>query len=338
MKVLDKHFGTVHLMTLDPDSARARRSIEALSEFTDNLNVVQAIRGDELPPAPWYRAGNGAWGCLQTHIRIAQDAWLRGDETYIVFEDDVVFTKDFAPLLDDFMANVPENWDQVYLGGQHRKEPRWVNPAVYEARRVNRTHCFALSRGAIPEFLTHVTDFKDHVEASFEKHIDHRLEDAHDARRWVTYTPSWWLVGQGENLSGINGRWHPDKWWDHNLGATSQFPFVWIDREPTEEELRFLHLGWADRGEGFKYLDPFFRTSPKQPSKGMNTIMQEAYECRRIAGVAFYEDPKLDPAPFTAAWGGGFLKLSELSLSELANLCDYPLNGFFKHRWFEAGK
>ena len=333
MKVLDKYFSTVHLMTLEPDSERAKRSIEGIRKFTDNLTVVTGIRGDELPPARWYRAGNGAWGCLQTHIRIAQDAWLRGDETYLVFEDDVVFDRDFENLLEDFMQKLPENWDQIYLGGQHRKSPRWVNDAVYEAGRINRTHCFALRRGSIPEFLNHVTDFKDHIDASFPKHIDHRLEDAHNKRRWITYTPSWWLVGQGENDSQINGRWHPDKWWDYNSGVTYKFPFIWADREPTEEEHRLLHFGWAERKKGFKLIDPYFQSEPANPCRGMRVISQEAFDCRKLAAAAFYEDDSVEAETFLNSWEGPVLKLSELGVDKLRELCDYPRNGLFKHRW-----
>lgn len=337
MKILDKHFSSIHLMTLDPESDRAKRSIEGIEEFTDNLRVVKGIRGDELPPARWYKAGNGAWGCLQTHIRIAQDEWLRGGENYLVFEDDVVFGEDFEDRLEDFMSKIPENWDQIYLGGQHRRSPRWVNDAVYDARSVNRTHCFALKRDAIPEFLKHVTDFEDHIKSSFPKHIDHRLEDAHRARRWVTYSPSWWLVGQGENDSQINGRWHPDKWWDYNSGVSGKLPFIWVDREPTEGELKHLHFGWADRKEGFKYLDPYFQESQKNPGKGMRVIAQEAFECRRLGAVAFYEDENLEVDPFLKSWEGPVLKLSELTEGKIKEICDYPRNGIFKHRWFSGG-
>lgn len=324
-------------MTLEPESDRAQRSIKGISKYTDKLEVVTAIRGDDLPPASWYRAGNGAWGCLQTHIRIAQDVWLNGAPDYLVFEDDVVFDKGFEERLDDFMDKVPENWDQIYLGGQHRGSPRWVNSAVYEAGRINRTHCFALKRETIPDFLTHVTDAQDHIKAKYPKHIDHRLEDAHETRKWVTYTPSWWLVGQGENDSQINGNWHPDKWWDYNSGVSHVLPFIWVDREPTDEEVKSLHFGWAER-HGYKYLDPYFLERTSEPDRGMRVIMEQAFDCRRLGAVAFYENPDLDPDPFVSAWGGPVLKLSELSVPELKGLCDYPRNGLFAHRWFPDKK
>lgn len=330
MPVLDDHFERISLMTLDPSTPRARRAIGVLSKFSNKFRIVKGVRGDDLPHPPGYRAGNGAWGCLQTHVRIAQDAWLDEVENYLVLEDDVVFDPDFETLLPQFMRAVPENWDQIYLGGQHRSDPRWVNDAVYDARQINRTHAFALRRGIIPEFLKHVLDMRDHFDAKWVKHIDHRLEDAHLSRRWVTYAPSWWLVGQGENQSGINGKWHPNKWWDHNPGWSNKLPLINVDREPTPDELKCLHFGWADRPDGKKYIDPFFLQPPRDPGKGVRIIQQEAFECRRLAGVATFEHD-FDPTPYFDAWEAPVIALS--TNPDLAQLCDYPRNGSFKHRW-----
>lgn len=330
MKILDQYFDKIAILTLDPDTPRCKRAISRLAELTDRLEVTPAIRGDELYPANWYRSGNGAWGCLQSHIRVAQDAWLEKRENYLVFEDDVVFDRQFDQLLPEFMEAVPENWDQLYLGGQHRSAARSVNAAVYEPRRINRTHAFAVRRGAIPEFLNHVTDHGDHIRAGYAKHIDHRLEDAHQNRRWVTYTPSWWLVGQGENYSGINGNWHPDKWWDFNPGWSHELPLIDVDREPSDLERKYLHFGWAERPEGHKFLDPFFLAPPKEPARGLRTIQQEAFDCRRLAGVASFEGG-FKPEPFLSAWKAPVIKLS--SNPDLAELCDYPRNGLFHHRW-----
>lgn len=333
MKVLDRYFDRVCLMTLGPESERARRAAAEIRQHTANLRVVQAIRGDDLYPAPWYRAGNGAWGCLQTHVRIAQDAWLDKVERYLVFEDDAILIDGFERLAQEFLGSLPENWDQVYLGGQHTKPPRWVNRFTYEPRSVNRTHCFGLQREAIPEFLSHVTDARAHLDAGYPQHIDHRLEDAHQSRRWVTYAPSWWLVGQGENHSGINGRWHPDKWWDHPPGNLQKFPWIWVDREPTEQERRLIHFGWSDRVEGTEYLDPYFASQPQDEGNGMRIINAEAFECRRLAAASFYEAPEVDPHHYLDHWEGDVFRLSDMTPRDLEEIADYPGNGMFQHRW-----
>ena len=69
----------------------------------------------------------------------------------------------------------------------------------------------------------------------------------------------------------------------------------------------------------------------------MRVISQEAFDCRRLAAVAFYEDENLEADPFLEDWEGPILKLSELTESKIKELCNYPRNGMFKHRWFSGG-
>ena len=54
------------------------------------LTWVRALSGDWCPPPAWFKAGNGAWGCLQSHIRIVQDAIMDGIDNFLVLEDDVL--------------------------------------------------------------------------------------------------------------------------------------------------------------------------------------------------------------------------------------------------------
>lgn len=334
MKILDKYFGGVFVITADAKSElRANRTISQLEQVSDKVRIFDAVVGDQLPPAGWWRAGNGAWGCLMSHVAIAQMAWKEGLTSYIVFEDDAILIDGFAEKLEEFMSSMPENWDQIYLGGQHRASPRNVNECVLEPRRVNRTHCFALKRDTIPEFLNHVTDFQDHIQSSFPKHIDHRLEDAHRSRRWNTYCPSWWLVGQGENQSQINGRYHPNKWWDHDNGFVKQMTYIYCDRKPTEEEMKYLHFGWAER-EKDSLLDPYFLSNPQNPRDGMHTIADEAFACRKLPAAAWGEMEESESRRFREDWPN-HIKLSE---ADLPNLANYPANGLFHHRWLNPEK
>ena len=92
-------FGRAYVINLEnrPDRKiqfenRARKANITGYEF------VRAVHGDSCVPPHWWRAGNGAWGCLMTHLRVAQDAIMDGVKNYVVFEDDVVFIKGFAEL------------------------------------------------------------------------------------------------------------------------------------------------------------------------------------------------------------------------------------------------
>ena len=120
---------------------------------------VRAVAGSVCPPPIWFRAGEGAWGCLCSPVRMAQDAAMDGVESYFVIEDDAIFRGDACERLGRVMAELPEDWGQLYLGGEHLREP------VALAGNVNRTHAYAVHRRAFSRFQYHVTNSVDFATA-----------------------------------------------------------------------------------------------------------------------------------------------------------------------------
>src|SRR5512139_232188 len=97
---LSKHFGGAFVLNLDirPDRWVEFQQRAAVAGVT-GFQRYRAIEGDKCPHPAWWRAGNGAWGCLMSHLRLAQDALMDGLPSYLVFEDDAVFSPDFAERL-----------------------------------------------------------------------------------------------------------------------------------------------------------------------------------------------------------------------------------------------
>jgi GR25 family glycosyltransferase involved in LPS biosynthesis len=77
-----------------------------------------------------------------SHVRAVQDAMMDGVETLCLLEDDVVFHPKAGAMLVRLLRELPDDWDQVYLGGQHLKEPEVIpgKSFVWRARNINRTH------------------------------------------------------------------------------------------------------------------------------------------------------------------------------------------------------
>lgn len=170
-------------------------------------------------PADW-ASGAGAWGCLRSHQRILEDVMhsrdSRGEislDRILILEDDVIFKEDALENLNIFMGDLPSDWDQIYLGGQHRRDPdKTDSPNVIIGNSINRTHAYGLSRGVYEKFYRHIsyaTDYKNTV-----KHIDHQLEMAHRRKDWKVYCPKEWLCGQREGLSDINCKTHKANYWE----------------------------------------------------------------------------------------------------------------------------
>ena len=149
----------------------------------------------------------------------------RGDlewDAALILEDDVFFLDGALERLAVFMPNVPPDWGQFYLGGQHRSAPLPTTYAgIVQCTRVNRTHAYAVSRPYIQKIYQHVSYFPDYTGSPI--HIDHQLELAHqrsissDERErklaWPSYAPERWICGQEEGTSNISGFNNPRTTW-----------------------------------------------------------------------------------------------------------------------------
>jgi len=177
---------------------------------------VEAIDGCLHAPPRWWIAGRGAWGCHCTMLGIMEAALADGVERMLVLEDDVCFVPDLHERALRFLAAVPDDWDQIYLGGQFlvRHHPRYtvVNAEVVRPFEVNRSHAFGVCRRFLAPLHRHLADLDGH--AHFPRlHVDHRMGQLHRTGRFGIYAPVQWLAGQAEGHSDILGCWAPQRFW-----------------------------------------------------------------------------------------------------------------------------
>lgn len=189
--------------------------------MADNDKVVYypAIIGDwTTSPADW-NSGWGAWGCLRSHQRILEDVLHDRDQrgqlscrNILVLEDDVTFKEDALEKLNFFMQAVPDDWGQIYLGGQHRRRVNTTDrEGVVIGMSVNRTHAYALNSPTYTAFYRHISYATDY--RGTNKHIDHQLELAHNRQDWPVYCPIEWIAGQRAGSSNISGKTNDTQFW-----------------------------------------------------------------------------------------------------------------------------
>jgi len=342
--ILDDYFGRVLVISLPGAEARAKRALAELRDkgLSDRATVFRAVDGRVSTPSDWWQSGQGAWGCMQSHYRLVQDALLDGMETVMAIEDDCIWQRKAGELAAEFLSQVPDDWGQIYFGGQHRtaNRPEWIDgrPAVLRARSVHRTHAYAIHRRIMPAFLKHIIYAPDYVSAAKarvpqKRHIDHQLEEAHRRGDWKVYVPSFWLAGQGENHSSINGKSWPAAWWHWSWRECHRrMPIVVCDREPTAEEMRWLHFG-KHLLPGDATVDTGVRDCPTP--EGLEGIFQkiahEAFGCQRLPAIhGGWPDKE---AWLRQRWGGPVLRLADAGV-DVAALCDFPASKIVRHDWF----
>lgn len=178
----------------------------------DKITVYPAIIGDYTQhPAGW-GGGRGAWGCLQSHRRICEDLMHLRDEreqltwnSALILEDDVFFLDGALENLRAFMRNVPAEWGQLYLGGQHRQPIiKTEYPGIVRGKSVNRTHAYAVSKEYVSKIYCHISYMADYTGTN--KHIDHQLELGHQRADWPVFCPVKWICGQRAGMSNVSGK------------------------------------------------------------------------------------------------------------------------------------
>lgn len=172
-----------------------------------------AVDGRATGTPAGYRETPGAWGCLRTHLRLLEDQLTAGWEAMAVFEDDCVFAPNFHEALTAFLAAVPDDWEQLYLGGQHLQPPEQAGP-VLRCRNCNRTHAMVWRLAGARKAYLHLVDGQHRQKA----HVDHWLGELHESGALRAYAPRRWLCGQAAGESDIK-RSNPqrrEEWWPWN--------------------------------------------------------------------------------------------------------------------------
>jgi hypothetical protein len=153
-------------------------------------------------------------------MRIIEDAMNSGQRSVLIFEDDATFCDGFSEVATKYLASLPDDWGQAYLGGQHLGRPTPHSRGVVIPRNVNRTHAYAL-RG--PDAMLDVYRWLNAADHWVDRnHIDHHYGRLHKSRRIAVYAPDPWLCGQAADKSDISCKSVPERWWNirQNNGGT----------------------------------------------------------------------------------------------------------------------
>lgn len=170
-----------------------------------------AIDGRLCKHPGWWRQGGGAWGCYRSHCNILEQALQDKLESVLIFEDDATFSDGFSGKAEEFFANIPDDWEQAYLGGQHLRRPQEIEEHWVRCININRTHAFAVRGSGLKKLYKWLNNTKDWHN---RHHVDHHLGRIHASKGVNVYAPVEWLCGQAEDgRSDVCGKPVSERWW-----------------------------------------------------------------------------------------------------------------------------
>lgn len=158
-------------------AARADRWSQAQIEFARIAYPVTRWFAAHYAQSPYPGLSTGAAGCLDSHKALWRHCLNENLDMIAVFEDDVVFSSDFAAVFPLAAAELPEDWDVWHL---HSSKVPQSGAGKYLVRARNKlwgTHGYLIRRRGCERALA----LPDDVPA------DYRLSEYLDQRGGQVY-------------------------------------------------------------------------------------------------------------------------------------------------------
>jgi hypothetical protein len=196
--------------------------------------VYEAVDGSVVGVPNQFRCGPGAFGCLLTHRRILEDCLMSGTDSALIMEDDITWVTEGWNILKQFMADVPADWQQVMLGGQHTLPPSKVTDTVYKITNCQRTHAYSV-RGDTKKSL---------LEAWYTCNVHCDWKMGEWQKDIVAYAPHLFPFGQMGGKSDIAGRDHGPRYWDWSNEVNGEYLLIARCPKFIMDNLKGFHRGY----------------------------------------------------------------------------------------------
>lgn len=319
MTLHDK-FERIVVLNLPYKEDRKRRLTENLRTTgiadPDQITWNKAISGEWMNPPAWWNSGNGAWGCCISHIIAISQAIMDQCESLLILEDDAIFEMNAQDHLALYSQNWPDSWGQIYLGGQHLKEPSPVNTHWLRATNINRTHAYAVHKSAMSKMSAHCLYAPDYM-SHRGWHIDHQLGIAHERKDWAVFAPKWWLAGQAADKSNISGQENRELWWQR-IPAGFHSPILILPAEMKNTDPSYsgyCHAGcnlYRDTCEDIGAHKAIDQNGGLH--KFLTQIANEAIWHYRVPAV---QHPKITPEIVKKSWPGKVIQATEAEIPSI---------------------
>ncbi len=142
--------------------AFAANGIESVQRFSATDGNVVVL------PHDWVYTP-GAYGCLRSHVQVVSDARDAGAPSVLIFEDDAVFEPQINEKIASCIAELPSDWDMLFLGALHKDEPIKVAEHIGRITKANSTFAYAIRNTVFDAFIElnsraeHVLDMNSYL-------------------------------------------------------------------------------------------------------------------------------------------------------------------------------
>lgn len=166
---LHSFFDQTYCINLDHRTDRWQEAKKEFDKHHLSVERISAINGSDLnldwPP----EIKEGAVGCSLSHLFTLKLAKHLDLYNYLVLEDDIKFDENINQKFRSIYPEVPEDWDMLYLGGQHfhGMDLKQISENVYKCEYTLTTHSFALKHTVYDKFISKLIDLTKPCDVHF---------------------------------------------------------------------------------------------------------------------------------------------------------------------------
>lgn len=257
-----KHFSKVFCINL---ARRQDRRAQATQEFekwgiADQVEWYSAVDGQQLTELPkGLLISNGALGLIMTLVQIVKYAKENNLPNVLVLEDDVYFRETITKL-DAYMAEVPDNWGLLYLGGHHIQRPLKLTNKIARGVQIFTTHSFAINASIYDIILTDLSNFEN---VSIQ--LDLYFAELQNRVPTYCFIPS--MTGQTASYSDIESRYTD---YTDNMDENLNF-----DDSLTQRFLTVAIPCYEMHGHGHQFLSESLFKLTQQTYKDFNVVVSD---------------------------------------------------------------
>ena len=118
-----------------------------------HVKRLAAIDGQQVKPIAGWQGSAGAYGCLQSHLQAVKAAKQADSPNILIFEDDVELCENFCAQILKAVAQLPEDWDMLFLGAIHQQDPEPVSSGIKRLKQAYTTLGYAIRNTIYDDFI-----------------------------------------------------------------------------------------------------------------------------------------------------------------------------------------
>jgi GR25 family glycosyltransferase involved in LPS biosynthesis len=157
-----KYFDRIIVINLDRRTDRLEEFTKQAERIGFDFEVHKAVDGKLVGMDPIV-AGK------ISHIEVLRK--IKPDEKVLICEDDALFRDDFNEVIDDYMADLPEDWDIFYLGAL-KNEVKEVNKHWVRQVVSTGTQAYCVNPAKVDLFIEIAREFEKWIDVAYRLWAD----------------------------------------------------------------------------------------------------------------------------------------------------------------------